>query len=627
MKNFDLQVSKIVGGSNNLFWSQTHVFLPGNEVKKKEFGCLLASFCLKAKNKEEINIIAFGKEVLLRFQELYYANFNDNGLERLNKSLQSLNKEFKASVEIEIAAAVVFPDGLTYFISQAGGEVFIFRKKHLVKILSGQEKISSSGFLEENDFVVLGSKQFFELVNLENLKKALQMKTVETAAEFLAPFARGKQENSQTTAVIFKPVIVKSNVKKSLSKFFLKAFLVNAKDKIKILTEKSIDFWKKETTQIKIKPENKRNKAKKTTLTVAFILIFLLITSVILGNKKRFSSYETKTVKDLVINTEELYNQAISLQAINPLKAKALLKKAKENIEEKIKNIKNEKEKNKIKDWQNKIKQEWEKISKEYKLKEGEIFLDLNLIKSGFQGENWAIEENNIYILDKEKGTVLKIKLTNKSSEIAAGGKEMVKGELIGATENRIFVINDNRIIVFDLKKEKIIDKKELGEKSKIVDLVGFSQNAYSLDSQANQIWKYRGVESGLLKKIPYLKTKGFDFSKVISLAIDGNIWLLDQQGNIQKFVRGRKDFFSLNGLDKPFDQPIKLYTSKDIANLYVLDRKNTRIVVINKQTGEYQSQYFWPGIAGVSDLAAFEKEKKILLLSADKIYQIEIKD
>ena len=56
-----------------------------------------------------------------------------------------------------------------------------------------------------------------------------------------------------------------------------------------------------------------------------------------------------------------------------------------------------------------------------------------------------------------------------------------------------------------------------------------------------------------------------------------------------------------------------------------LLDKGNDRVVVVNK-SGEYYSQYRWPGIGGVTHLVASEEEKKILLLAGNKIYEIEIK-
>ena len=123
-----------------------------------------------------------------------------------------------------------------------------------------------------------------------------------------------------------------------------------------------------------------------------------------------------------------------------------------------------------------------------------------------------------------------------------------------------------------------------------------------------------------------YLKAESLDLEDAVSMAIDGSVWLLFSDSSIVKFTRGVKDSFVVSGTDANFNAPEKIYTDPDLENLYVLDRKNTRVVVINKETGEYQAQYSWPGLAGAYDLFASEEEKKILLLTGERIYEIPLK-
>jgi hypothetical protein len=85
-------------------------------------------------------------------------------------------------------------------------------------------------------------------------------------------------------------------------------------------------------------------------------------------------------------------------------------------------------------------------------------------------------------------------------------------------------------------------------------------------------------------------------------------------------------DSFYIQGLDKPFSQDLVLFTDKECDNLYILDRKNTRIVVINK-IGIYKKSYVWPGIAGVSNIAVSENLKKIYLLSGSRLYTLDLAD
>ena len=168
-----------------------------------------------------------------------------------------------------------------------------------------------------------------------------------------------------------------------------------------------------------------------------------------------------------------------------------------------------------------------------------------------------------------------------------------------------------------------VIEKDE--EWGEIVGLGAFGGNLYLAD-KAGMIWRYPVSETGFGSKQKWLGSGvSPDLSEVVSMAIDGSIWLLMRDGKILKFTRGAPDAFGYSGLDKDLDKPQALYSDDEIENLYLLDRGNSRILVLAK-SGEYQGQYLWSGISQASDLVVSETEKKILLLVNDKVYVIEIK-
>ncbi|PJA49210.1 hypothetical protein CO169_02625, partial [Candidatus Shapirobacteria bacterium CG_4_9_14_3_um_filter_39_13] len=155
-----------------------------------------------------------------------------------------------------------------------------------------------------------------------------------------------------------------------------------------------------------------------------------------------------------------------------------------------------------------------------------------------------------------------------------------------------------------------------------IVDIEGFTGSLYLLDSQG-EIWKYPAIEGGFGEKQKWLQQKA-DFSSAVSLAIDGSLWVLTQDGQILKFLQGQKDSFALSGLNKPFFEPRALFTDFDSQNLYVLDKGNARIVVLSKN-GEYQAEYHWSELNQAQDLVVIEAEKKIFCLLGNKIYLMEM--
>jgi hypothetical protein len=114
------------------------------------------------------------------------------------------------------------------------------------------------------------------------------------------------------------------------------------------------------------------------------------------------------------------------------------------------------------------------------------------------------------------------------------------------------------------------------------------------------------------------------DFSSVVDIAIDGDVWVLDRDGTISLYRQGAPVNFNVSGLVAEISDAVAIDTEIESENIYVLDRSNSRVLVIGKN-GDYKEQYEWAGISGVSDMAVVESLGKILLLSGSNIYEIEL--
>lgn len=633
-----LKTAKIVGSPGKKTWAQTHIFLPDEKDKKHEFGSLLATLVLKTR-QEKLDINLYGKEIISRLHEIYYSSEEKKPLKRLRQSCRSLIKEFSDLVDLEIGAAVFVSraDGrsIGYFAAAGSSQAFILRQGRLAKILMPSEKTvqSASGFLQSGDVVILASQQLFNIVSAGALKAALENQDIDETAESLSTLIHGHEKNSRTAGIIFKTSFLKTKKSRPIkinwqaqagrTSLALKTIFKNLKnlEPKKLLEKKTI------LEGIKVKDEQKRLKSKKTTLSAAVILIALLAVSIVLGIRKRAASKDFKTAKNLFDEANSRYEQAVSLEELNPLRARVLLVEAKDSVDQGIEAIENKSEAKKINELLDKISLELEKVAREYKTDEAEIFLDLSLAKDDFKASHWAKAEDSLFIFDNSKGTILEIGVDNKSFEVVGGGEKLLKGEFLAAVEAKVFVLVKDRIYVVDVKRAEIVDEVEADDWGQINDLTGFSGNAYLLDSQSLQIWKYQASNGGLGIKRSYLENEEESLKTGISMAIDGSVWILTSEGEVLKFTRGVRDHFVLTGLDKPFAQAFKLYTNESLDNLYIVDRKNTRVVVIAKETGEYQAQYVWPGIAGVADIVVLEDKGKILLLAGERIYEIEIRD
>ena len=100
-------------------------------------------------------------------------------------------------------------------------------------------------------------------------------------------------------------------------------------------------------------------------------------------------------------------------------------------------------------------------------------------------------------------------------------------------------------------------------------------------------------------------------------MTIDGAIYITSGS-RLYKYFQGRKESFSIK---LPVEEYYidYIYTDKDTDNLYLLDKKGSRIYVVNKEKGEIQEQITNPAISKAQGF--FASQGKVYLLIKDKIY------
>lgn len=652
MNNFE--ICKIIGSANTKTWAQVHVFQPTEEEKEKEFGSLFAVFSLEARDQSEsslLEITAFGKEILTRFHELYYsAEELFSCQERLEKVFKILQEEFKERVELAGIAAVVLPQEekkVLYLTRLGKAQAYFWRGDQKAVLLPAGENEalnSVSGWFVEGDVFALGTETVFKLIPQGSFRATLSLESFEQAKQVLAPIVHGHKENSLAALVMVRfrasqdsgeRMVDESEEveEKRAAKIVLRESLLGRiKNRIVTVAARIIpgrrlrQFVPKGvsrdgTETIKLKESLVGiKKSRRMAISVGILFLILLVVSVGFGFRKRSSVSQDQQETQLLESVNYNLEQAQQLTELNPIRAKSLLVEAQEAIKQ-YQEANAGKESETVKAIEEKITTELAKISREYLINNAEVFFDLSLIKEDFKAQSWGLTDEEVVILAKD--SVATLDLDKKQTRVIAGEEEAGEARFIGSVSAWAILATDKDLLVVDKNKQRVIDTRKL-EKVKVTDLVGYAGNAYILDKENNQVWRYAGLSDGLAGGKEYIQGKP-DLKDTVSLAIDGSVWIMFNDGSIVKYTGGKQDAFALIGLDKPFAEPIRLFTDENQEFLYVLDRRNTKVVVIGK-SGEYRAQYVWPGIAGVKDILASEKLGKIFLLTEGKIYSLEIR-
>lgn len=161
----------------------------------------------------------------------------------------------------------------------------------------------------------------------------------------------------------------------------------------------------------------------------------------------------------------------------------------------------------------------------------------------------------------------------------------------------------------------------------------GYLNNLYLLDSSTGLLWKYPASDSSYGKGTNQVNIDEIDLKNSVSLAIDGYIYVLKDDGTVIKLLKGiREANFNLQtlpGNDK-IAKPLKIMTGQNDNNLYILDggvknHQNARVIEYDKN-GAFVKQYALPNkLDQVKDAVIKPSEKKLWLLSASTIYEFDL--
>jgi len=238
--------------------------------------------------------------------------------------------------------------------------------------------------------------------------------------------------------------------------------------------------------------------------------------------------------------------------------------------------------------------------------------------------------KNNFYLLCEENNVILRFdpekrEATQLSPSFTNIGR-LNQALAIDQEKNILFTNTDNNFALFNLESFKI--EQASGEPpltlNHIQDFAEYLNKVYTLNPYENQIIKYGRSLSGLNKGALWLEEG--DVRDGVSLAVDGDVYVLTGAGKILKFRASKKIDFPSPAFQPALTLPKKIFTKINYKNLYVLDAGAERIIVVEKNTGTVLRQFTADQFENLKDIFVSPDEKIIYILAGKKVFEIENK-
>lgn len=377
-----------------------------------------------------------------------------------------------------------------------------------------------------------------------------------------------------------------------------------------------------------------RHDPKRLTRAAAIALTSLFLISVAVGIWKQTVAKKNEHVTSVLSDARHAFEEGVALLDLNPVKGRERLGEAK-NLLEPVLSLVNPRTRE-GRDVKLLYEQVGDNLTQSLQITEGALtlFYDMELLKKGASATSIALESTSLAIADEVGAAVYHLDIATKKAEVVAGGEQLVQSSLVALHGNSIYTLTPSGIVGItrtDKKLTTVVPKNDGW--GNVLSLVSFGGNLYLLDTAKSRIWKYTATgetlpagRQGFSDIREYLNPDTLpDLSMATNMTIDGAVWVGTKKGTIIRFVQGREETFVPKGVEPVFGTDLAVYVTDETQNIYVLDRINTRVVVLDKD-GTYLAQYRFTANSSVRSFVVSEEQKKILLLAEGKLYSIDLR-
>ncbi len=211
-------------------------------------------------------------------------------------------------------------------------------------------------------------------------------------------------------------------------------------------------------------------------------------------------------------------------------------------------------------------------------------------------------------------------KVTNAVTKVATS--TLTNGRLLQTSAN-LFILNDKTLLRLN---GTALETTALSFNSALQNIdraLIYADNLYLLDRTSGSIYKQAGNGTAFGSGSVWLQESGL-LSTAQDFTIDGNIWLINDQGEIIKLFKGQRQTYDYQRPSPLFGANSNILTTTKSSYLYVLDPANKRVAIIDK-SGAIKDQYTSPKFDNLKSFAIDANEKIIYLLNGNTIYQLAI--
>ncbi len=355
-------------------------------------------------------------------------------------------------------------------------------------------------------------------------------------------------------------------------------------------------------------------------LLIAILLIVALTTKISLDQKRQEKDRQSAAFASLIEEIDKNQNRIDSFLIYgNENEARQLWQKNQEMLA----GIAEEdaKERAEIESLREKQATQLEKLRKVIVISDLKKIADFSNLNKEASPNNLVLHENKLYAASPKEKAVYKVDLKEGLVTVSCNLGDINEMEHPSASTDGILYIDGSSALLSNGKS----DLKKIEIDNAPVEIGGagmYNGRLYLIDKKNGQIMRYSRNEDKFSSPTEWLESK-IDLSTATDLFIDGNIYILNRNGKVEKYLKGSKESLSLAEIDESISDAKRLQVEE--KGLYISEPSKKRLAVFDDK-GTFTGQYIFTGLDDISDISVSEKDGQVYILSGQAIYQASLK-
>ena len=262
----------------------------------------------------------------------------------------------------------------------------------------------------------------------------------------------------------------------------------------------------------------------------------------------------------------------------------------------------------------------------------------------GNRGRKLVADGEAVYVLDRDRGELTRFplakeeKTTGPEVVLRQGQGEGAVGELMdiawvppggSALEGAVLVLDSNGNAYAYRGGEFAVLPLKGGNPWGRYLAAGFAGGLFLVAPEQGQIAWYPATSDGYGRwSFSYLDPDTeAKLKNAEDIAVDGDVFILASDGNIQRFYEGKAQPFVPETPDVPLRNPVGILANPPDGSVLAIDAANERIVELD-HTGKFRRQYYYEGEGEVFlDMRSVSvHDGKLYVLNGRGVFELEVR-